>query len=1536
MPPKYEKLDPITHMHRRPDMYVGSTSEVVCQNTEWVCESADEISITASAHHKYIPALSRIFIEAVSNAVDNVWRSQQQNMVCKRLEVTIDREKNEFSVLNDGLVIPFLDYHPETGVRIPELIFGHLMTSTNYNDDEERLTSGRNGLGINCTNIFSTNFSVEIFDEALQQIYIQKWKNHMRQCGTPIIKAKKGKGSYVKVKWTPDLALFGVDGISKDMMSMFYKYCVDIAAITKIPVKMNGNKVVVKQYLDYVKLYPEINEFVVLSKSQEMEVVLTNATGHGHQQIVFTNGIHNRDGGAYVDTIMNEVLRLIKQALLSKKQACPLSNRELREYFQIFVNARLKNPEFNNQSKDRVMKPTPKSFPIDPKAITQVMKWKWRDALTALVERKELSQMKKTERKKVRIDGYDPANLAGTRHASKCTLILCEGLSAKTYAVTGIETGWNNLKGRDYYGIMALRGKVLNVRNASNTSISANREITNILQALNLKYKMDYSQDENFRQLDYGKVLLLTDSDNDGTHIASLVLNYFDVLFPTLLDRDFLYIMKTPIAKANKEVFYNEYEYHKFLERIQGQKKYDIKYYKGLGTSNTQEIRETFGKKVLKFNHDGLSSSTLNMVFHSKLSNDRKEWIEKFDPGVYTEYDAEYPISAFINQELIRFSIDDCRRNIPNLFDGLKTSQRKILYAVFKKNLKQSMKVAQLSGYVAEVSNYHHGEQCLLETIIRMAQSFVGSNNIPLLFPEGQFGCLSPETPILLWNGTTKAAMDIDKDDVLVGDDGLPRHILELTNGEDEMYEIRSTTTDTKFTANSQHILTLYFQNNNRIRWKKDTATWVLEYFDGTGIKVISKRTKECKGITTNHRNKSTLGKEEAYEDLLYISKEIEQLYGTDPVIDIKIVDYLKLSEANQKKLRLLHNMNVITWDKKDVPIDPYIFGVWLGDGNADGSGFTTADPEVVKEFVKWSDTIGCEVFHHDHENYHYTIRRKGSTRMNACDWYFEKSIGTADTFAHGLNSAGQKRRDLNPFKQILKHNNLLFDKHIPIEYFHNDEETRLQLLAGFIDTDGRLYKGGVNYFEITQSERLHSNLIYSLDSIAKSLGYMTSIRRYKQIHITKKGEISQSLSLRIYGNKLERIPTRLQRKQIEKQDDRTLHHPNTSQFTIHPMGVDKFYGWQIDGNERFLLGNYLVTHNSRIENGRDSASGRYIFTRMQPYTRNIFLEKDDPLLHYIFDDNDRVEPEFYLPVVPMIMVNGVSTAIGTGFSCSIPPYNVEEVVRYTRAWVSNKEGKVEEWKPEWVDDMTPYYKDYLGQIVKIDGTKFRSSGLLKDLGNGKYRVSELSIGMSTNKYKEYLEELVDMKKIKQLKNYSSASEVYFEFSIPSLSDFVPTVETMKLTSLIHLSNMVLFTKDFKLKKYQKLSEIFCTYCEERYTGYVQQKEWLLKTLKKELFVHEQKQQFLHLVLSKQLDLSKYLDTDIDGVLESTFGLKKSENSFQYLLSIQIHQLTRTRLDTLSKKILEIKKEIHRVQKLSPGDFWIEDLDTFQRTFQNI
>jgi DNA topoisomerase-2 len=374
------------------------------------------------------------------------------------------------------------------------------------------------------------------------------------------------------------------------------------------------------------------------------------------------------------------------------------------------------------------------------------------------IEIKRLGTLVKTEKKTKaavpRIEGFDRANLQGhPKHRKECTLILCEGLSAKTYAVTGIETGWKGRKGRDWFGVYALRGKLLNVRNATPDAISKNKELGDIIKILGLRIRGDYADDESFATLSYGRVLIITDADSDGVHIASLLLNFFHSLFPSLLHRDFLYLMMTPIAKvffskgSNRvRVCYSDNEYHKLMREAPPGVIGRVKYYKGLGTSSDEEIHDTFGQKVVRYIWDSEAAADLEKAFHKKNADLRKEWLTGYDPEAYMTPGDEYAVSAYVNQELVRYSIDNCRRSLPNIFDGLKLSQRKILYAAFKRRLfsdTKPMKVAQLAGYVAEHSNYHHGEQCLHDTIVRMAHDFVGSNNMPYFVQDGQFGSRS-------------------------------------------------------------------------------------------------------------------------------------------------------------------------------------------------------------------------------------------------------------------------------------------------------------------------------------------------------------------------------------------------------------------------------------------------------------------------------------------------------------------------------------------------------------------------------------------------------------------------------------------------------------------------------------------------------------------------------------------------------------------------------------------------------------------------
>ena len=205
--------------------------------------------------------------------------------------------------------------------------------------------------------------------------------------------------------------------------------------------------------------------------------------------------------------------------------------------------------------------------------------------------------------------------------------------------------------------------------------------------------------------------------------------------------------MNTPILKAKRGaqslLFYNEGEYDAWKKTIGGNiNGWTIKYFKGLGTSTSVEFKEYFAnKKIVDFVYNEITDDTIDKIFNKKRPEDRKVWLENYDKSAFldtSKSNVSYP--EFINDDMIHFSTYDCARSIPNMVDGLKISLRKILYCAFKRKLMSEIKVAQFSGYVSEHSSYHHGEASLNGAIVNMAQNYVGSNNINLLEPNGQFG----------------------------------------------------------------------------------------------------------------------------------------------------------------------------------------------------------------------------------------------------------------------------------------------------------------------------------------------------------------------------------------------------------------------------------------------------------------------------------------------------------------------------------------------------------------------------------------------------------------------------------------------------------------------------------------------------------------------------------------------------------------------------------------------------------------------------
>ena len=274
-----------------------------------------------------------------------------------------------------------------------------------------------------------------------------------------------------------------------------------------------------------------------------------------------------------------------------------------------------------------------------------------------------------------------------------------------------------------------------------------NAEIKAIKEIIGLQHGKQYLDVSSLR---YGSIMIMTDQDHDGSHIKGLIINFLDHFYPSLLKLpNFLVEFITPIVKCSKGKkelsFFTIPEYMTWKEANSNGKGWRIKYYKGLGTSDSQDAKKYFramGKHMLPFDttKDG-DRELIDLAFNKKKADDRKEWLRQFRPGTYLDHNIDkIPYADFINKELILFSMADNMRSIPSAVDGLKPGQRKVIFGTFNRKGDGEIKVAQLVGHVSGTTAYHHGEQSLTMTIVGLAQNFVGSNNVNLLEPRGQFG----------------------------------------------------------------------------------------------------------------------------------------------------------------------------------------------------------------------------------------------------------------------------------------------------------------------------------------------------------------------------------------------------------------------------------------------------------------------------------------------------------------------------------------------------------------------------------------------------------------------------------------------------------------------------------------------------------------------------------------------------------------------------------------------------------------------------
>jgi DNA topoisomerase-2 len=833
---KYQKLTQIEHILKRPDTYIGDTT--LQKEKQYIYEN-DKI---IKKEIVYPPGLMKIFDEILVNARDHYINDP----TCDTIKITIDITQNEISVMNNGKGID-VEMHQEHNVYVPELIFGHLLTSTNYDDTEKRTTGGRNGYGAKLTNIFSTFFSIETVDGNRKRKYYQEFKNNMGDKHDPVITELKARPTtFTKIVFRPDLNKFNLENLTPDIVSLLTRRVYDIAGMhPKIKVYFNDKKIESNNFKKYINLYDfgefqierlDVNydettekdndtdsvssnkekkdEFIYEEINDRWKVAVMYHPTYGHEAISFVNGICTYNGGNHVDYVVNNIIDKLKTIITKKHKDITFKPQMVKDNLIIFIDSVIENPSFTSQTKE-TLKTKVSEFgskcELSDKFIKKFSVTGIFDQILMMAKIKDQAILKKTDGKKTtKILGYpklEECSFAGTKRSNECKLILTEGDSAKSMVMSA-----RNVIGSEKYGIFPLRGKLLNVREANPKQLLENEEITAIKKILGLQHGKDYKDTSDLR---YGGIILLTDQDSDAFHIRGLLINAIHYMCPSLINLNtFITCLNTPIVKAtnqktkNTTPFYNLIEYEEW-KNDNNIKDYNIKYYKGLGSSNKSEACEYFDNiedklvyyttteedypTVVKKLYNDPVLEAITLAFQKNRADCRKKWLLNYDPNnILINKDNKVSIPHFIHNELIQFSNYDNIRSIPSICDGFKPVQRKILYGCIKKKLfnpKDELKVSQLSGYISSLTSYHHGETSMMMSIINMAQNFIGSNNINLLFPSGQFGSrvmlgsdhASPRYIFTYLNKVTRSIFREEDDIILkyLNDDGVfiePEH----------------------------------------------------------------------------------------------------------------------------------------------------------------------------------------------------------------------------------------------------------------------------------------------------------------------------------------------------------------------------------------------------------------------------------------------------------------------------------------------------------------------------------------------------------------------------------------------------------------------------------------------------------------------------------------------------------------------------------------------------------------------------------------
>jgi DNA topoisomerase-2 len=414
---KYRVLDHISHVLLRPGTYVGSNKPHT--GIKWIFNS--DTQKMQKEEITYIPSFLKIFDEIVTNSFDE----HKRNPTLNRIDVTVNSETGEISVKDNG-GIPVV-IHKEHNQYVPEVIFGNLMAGVNYDDTEDRIVAGTNGLGSKLTIIFSKEFKLYTCDG--KSSFYQVYSNNMRDRTQPVIKRQKTNGT--EITYLPDFEKFGLTGLDESHFKMINRRVIDLAGCNPTcRVFFNGDPINIKSFEDYVRLYKE-DFFYESNKDRSWSVAVTSSDD-GFKQISFANSTDTYDGGTHVDYIMNQIISQVRE-FFQKKHKTDIKPSEIRNHISIFINSTVVNPSFSSQTKEKLItevKDFGYTHEISDKTIKSILKSEITESILDWIQQKKNADENKLARElnknagKLKVDKLIDAK---GKERWKCSLSIFEG-----------------------------------------------------------------------------------------------------------------------------------------------------------------------------------------------------------------------------------------------------------------------------------------------------------------------------------------------------------------------------------------------------------------------------------------------------------------------------------------------------------------------------------------------------------------------------------------------------------------------------------------------------------------------------------------------------------------------------------------------------------------------------------------------------------------------------------------------------------------------------------------------------------------------------------------------------------------------------------------------------------------------------------------------------------------------------------------------------------------------------------------------------